>query len=148
MDNAERLTQASKDNTIFKHQPLDQSEPSIRLVHLLSSLSPSGRIQCAITHATVHARYTCLSYRWGNPQPSYPIMIDGKTFSIGQNLFDFLATTRTKATSDVFTYLGPYWIDALCINQSNVVERNHQVRQMGVIYSKAVRVDVWLGLTT
>jgi hypothetical protein len=75
-------------------------------------------------------------------------MIDGKTFSIGQNLFDFLATTRTKATSDVFTYLGPYWIDALCINQSNVVERNHQVRQMGVIYSKAVRVDVWLGLTT
>jgi hypothetical protein len=37
------------------------------------------------------------------------------------------------------------WIDALCIDQSNAMKRNHQVQQMGLIYSQAERVMVWLG---
>lgn len=38
------------------------------------------------------------------------------------------------------------WIDALCINQANVHERNHQVQIMGKIYKGAEKVIVWLGL--
>jgi hypothetical protein len=37
------------------------------------------------------------------------------------------------------------WIDQLCINQSSIDEKNHQVAQMGVIFSKAIEVLVWLG---
>ncbi|KAF2732509.1 HET-domain-containing protein [Polyplosphaeria fusca] len=37
------------------------------------------------------------------------------------------------------------WIDALCINQDDIVERGHQVRLMREIYSKAQKVSVWLG---
>jgi hypothetical protein len=37
------------------------------------------------------------------------------------------------------------WVDAVCINQNDFQERNHQVMQMGQIYSKAERVVVWLG---
>ncbi|KAI9869595.1 MAG: hypothetical protein M1830_005317, partial [Pleopsidium flavum] len=37
------------------------------------------------------------------------------------------------------------WVDQLCIDQSNVEERNHQVRLMGRIYGKAQNVVVWLG---
>jgi len=37
------------------------------------------------------------------------------------------------------------WIDALCIDQQNNSERNHQVRVMGKIYEMAVEVLVWLG---
>lgn len=37
------------------------------------------------------------------------------------------------------------WIDALCINQDDVLERNEQVRLMGEIYSRCSRVIVWLG---
>jgi hypothetical protein len=39
-----------------------------------------------------------------------------------------------------------FWIDALCIDQSNVSERNHQVAQMSQIYSNAWRVISWLGM--
>ncbi|CAN9179355.1 unnamed protein product [Alternaria sp. RS040] len=148
MDDAKRLTQASKDSTIFKHQPLDHSKPSIRLVHLLSTLSPRNQIQCSITHATVGAKYTCLSYRWGDPSPSQDVLIDGKVFTVRQNLFEFLVTAREKAASDACASLGPFWIDALCIDQSDVLERNHQVRQMGTIYKNAVEVYVWLGSMT
>jgi hypothetical protein len=46
---------------------------------------------------------------------------------------------RTKYASTTF------WIDALCIDQENVVERNQQVSQMGQIYSCAHTVFIWLG---
>ncbi|KAF2633929.1 HET-domain-containing protein [Macroventuria anomochaeta] len=38
-----------------------------------------------------------------------------------------------------------FWIDALCIDQDNVDERNHQVQQMGEIFSCAQQVFAWLG---
>lgn len=37
------------------------------------------------------------------------------------------------------------WIDALCINQKNIAERNMQVAKMGEIYAHAIRTIVWLG---
>jgi hypothetical protein len=40
------------------------------------------------------------------------------------------------------------WIDAICIDQSNIEERNHQVPLMKTIYSNATAVRVWLGRPT
>lgn len=37
------------------------------------------------------------------------------------------------------------WVDAICINQDDVNERNHQVHIMENIYSQAAAVVVWLG---
>lgn len=37
------------------------------------------------------------------------------------------------------------WVDAICINQSDVKERNHQVHIMQRIYTNAASVVVWLG---
>lgn len=40
---------------------------------------------------------------------------------------------------------GFFWIDAICINQSDLDERSRQVRIMPDIYSRAMGVIVWLG---
>jgi hypothetical protein len=40
------------------------------------------------------------------------------------------------------------WIDAICIDQSNIEERNHQVPLMKTIYSNATSVRAWLGNPT
>lgn len=37
------------------------------------------------------------------------------------------------------------WIDAISIDQNNIMERNHQVQMMAEIYSSAVEVYAWLG---
>jgi hypothetical protein len=42
----------------------------------------------------------------------------------------------------------PFWVDALCIDQHNVSERNRQVNMMARIYSSAFKVAVWLGPAT
>lgn len=37
------------------------------------------------------------------------------------------------------------WVDALCINQTDNVERAEQVAKMGSIYSRTSHLIVWLG---
>jgi hypothetical protein len=43
------------------------------------------------------------------------------------------------------TEIRVLWIDAICINQHETQERNHQVSQMGIIFKQAAMVIVWLG---
>jgi hypothetical protein len=38
-----------------------------------------------------------------------------------------------------------FWIDNLCIDQDNPLEKNHQVHLMRDIYQKANSILVWLG---
>lgn len=40
---------------------------------------------------------------------------------------------------------GVLWIDALCINQTDNVEKSSQVLMMGDVFAQATRVVVWLG---
>jgi hypothetical protein len=37
------------------------------------------------------------------------------------------------------------WTDAICIDQTSVVDKNQQVPLMGDIYRKAHEVVIWLG---
>ncbi|KAH7066261.1 heterokaryon incompatibility protein-domain-containing protein, partial [Paraphoma chrysanthemicola] len=124
----------------FKHAPLDHSKAAIRLVQLLPDLSPEGLIQCTITHHTTDAEYTCLSYRWGAAASISAIRMNGEGFYVRQNLLAFLHMARQNPNA-----LCTYWIDALCIDQTDAAEKVHQVAQMGDIYSKAIQVYVWLG---
>ena len=60
---------------------------------------------------------------------------------IRANLSRFLRTARQ------YSHYGPFWIDALCINQDDNTEKSQQAAIVDEIYSKAESVVVWLGLT-
>jgi hypothetical protein len=122
----------------FVYQPLDLSQQSIRLIRVLPDLSSDGTIQCEIRHATIESEYSCLSYVWGAPAERQ-ILIHGQPHSIRDNLLSFLQVAQRKSIAKWL------WIDALCIDQSNIVERTEQVRLMGLIFSHAVEVLSWLG---
>ncbi|TVY75802.1 Heterokaryon incompatibility protein 6 OR allele [Lachnellula suecica] len=82
-----------------------------------------------------------LSYVWGPQHPRRLIELDGKPCEVGENLYQALVHLRPQSESRLL------WVDALCINQLDLDERNHQVAQMGNIYSQAARVVTWLGLS-
>ena len=125
----------------FKHEPLNLAQRSaVRILRVLSELSPQGRIQCLLMNGSTRFPYTCLSYRWGSSAHGHLIEVNGKTLEVRTNLWNFLDMARTR-----YDYI-PLWIDAICLDQSNIAERNHQVRQMGHIYNAAVEVLVWLGI--
>jgi hypothetical protein len=102
-----------------------------------------------MTHTTTAAHYVCLSYTWGEPEVSQEnwVLVNGKRFDVRQNLLNFLYMMQKKAARDdaILDAKKGYWIDALCIDQENTGERNHQVAQMGAIFSRAQYVHVWLG---
>jgi hypothetical protein len=50
-----------------------------------------------------------------------------------------IAAHQRLATNQIF------WIDAICINQKDLIERGQQVRLMARIYEKCSRVCIWLG---
>ncbi|KAI0376052.1 heterokaryon incompatibility protein-domain-containing protein [Hypomontagnella monticulosa] len=81
--------------------------------------------------------YEALSYTWGAPVFSHPIRINGVEFFITENLDSALRHLRLM---DTVRYL---WVDALCINQSDVKEKSIQVARMFSIYKKARRVVAW-----
>ncbi|KAH9204636.1 hypothetical protein DL95DRAFT_376840 [Leptodontidium sp. 2 PMI_412] len=62
------------------------------------------------------------------------------TDSSGNRSKDMLAYTREPDNQ-----LYDLWVDAICINQSDVAERTAQVALMSRIYSTALSVVVWLG---
>jgi hypothetical protein len=39
-----------------------------------------------------------------------------------------------------------FWIDAICINQADDIEKSWQVQQMWAVYHEAQYVAAWLGL--
>lgn len=83
--------------------------------------------------------YKALSYTWGDPTKTRQIQCNGKTMGVGSNLHEALLGLRDPSRVRIL------WIDALCINQDDVIERNHQVRKMRTIYAEAREVLVWLG---
>ncbi|KAK8080283.1 hypothetical protein PG997_008101 [Apiospora hydei] len=87
--------------------------------------------------------YEALSWCWGLEDADYAIRIrrgeEKYKLRAKKELVLALKYLRQDKTD---RYL---WIDAVCINQANPTERNHQVQIMAMIYSRATRVCVWLG---
>ena len=83
--------------------------------------------------------YIAMSYAWGDPNPTRKVHSEtGHTLKISENLYRMLVGISSRKA------YGYLWIDALCIDQGSIPERNRQVFLMKEIYEKAERVDVWL----
>ncbi|KAE9368089.1 HET-domain-containing protein, partial [Stipitochalara longipes BDJ] len=117
----------------------------IRLV-ILESGSRDAPLRCRLIHVSLddNPEYDALSYVWGDISVQDPaILLDGKPFQVGVNLSAALLNIRHEDLDDPKE--SRIWIDAICINQTNVTERNQQVQQMDRIYSRAMKVLIWLG---
>lgn len=139
----------AKDNCImedqqFIHKPLNREIDEVRLLVLQPCDNPTSKITCKIIHARLSNRpkYAALSYMWGSDANSRNIDIGGKSCRIGHNLWLALLELRLGDRERIM------WIDAICINQEDSSERNHQVGQMSLIYSQSLMVIVWLGPET
>jgi hypothetical protein len=133
---------------IFKYKPLQTSTKQIRLLELQSKVGDI--VHCSLAHFDLNdnVHYQALSYTWGPVAPTYKILIDGQTFRLRENLYQFLKTIASQSsTSKTAQNFGKryIWIDQICINQDDIVERTQQVSIMGIIYRRALQVVVWLG---
>jgi hypothetical protein len=128
---------------VFKYDELQQAD-AIRLLTLHSG-SPGTELRCSLTCTTlakcrydIHGRYIALSYVWGDPDDR-TILINNLPFLITANLASALDGLRDESRSIRI------WADAICINKSNIPERNQQVSLMREVYSIAQQTIIYLG---
>jgi hypothetical protein len=83
--------------------------------------------------------YTALSYAWGDSAKQQPMLVGERLFYITEALAIALEHLQEEDKTLII------WIDAICINQSDKVEKSAQVQRMGEMYSNATVVLAWLG---
>jgi hypothetical protein len=123
----------------YRYTPL-VSENSIRILDLLPGHGDMP-LRCKLFETTTSTRFKVLSYVWGDPTcvETLTEVESNAIVSVTLNLHHALRTLRHR---DAPLQL---WVDALCINQSDIAEKNHQVSSMARIHSQADNVLVWLG---
>ena len=130
------------------YEPLNTLQDEIRLLEILHEPAEDGSVSCRLftTTLTLELEYSALSYVWGESEVKKNVTVNGLSIAVTTNLANALSNIR----STILPLLeaegtAPYiWADALCINQTDITERNEQVMRMGKIYKSASHVLSWL----
>ena len=127
----------------YEYSLIDPEKPIFRLLRLLSG-EDDDPIQCELFETPLQEledgiTYEALSYTWGSNEITVPIIVSNNIINITENLHEALEYLRYPDMDRIL------WVDAICIDQSNLRERNHQVKHMRPIYIAADKVIFWLG---
>jgi Heterokaryon incompatibility protein (HET) len=139
-----------KMETWFKYTALPQSNCT-RIVFLHAASAASEPLECTLEERLLDGDnrvsgepFAALSYTWGRPGSGHYIKCEGKKIPITENCDAALRHIRSIAEEQP----QALWVDAICIDQSNVDERSLQVQIFHHIYASAERTWVWLGEKT
>lgn len=135
-----------------KYQPLDIERKEIRLLEILSPGTDALPTTCRLSTVSLteneNISFAALSYVWGDASITTDIVLDGTAFPVTTNLAMALRYVKHHwqqqyPANDPESFR--LWADAVCVNQSDIKERNNQVQMMASIYSMAEVVLSWLG---
>lgn len=112
----------------------------IRVLDLLPG-DTSDKIECKVRIINLdgNEQYEALSYVWGERSAQKEIVVSGQNTSVTGNLYAALERLRQPLR------IRTIWIDQLCINQSDNLERSNQVAMMRNIYRRCSTCVIWLG---
>lgn len=137
----------------YKYQPLKPRNIRILELEPGGDADPfKGRFFTASIDSG--AEYDALSYMWGDSTPVNTVTVSGQVIPIAANLATALKYLRNCNTTNFYrasTYRRlrkaqplRIWVDAICINQDDIHEREQQVAMMRMVYSKAQHVRIWI----
>jgi hypothetical protein len=107
-----------------------------------------SKLCCHVYSASLHEQmepFIAISYIWGNQNEVNEIVVNETPFLATTNLVQFLQSFNGLRKRDPILRNKPLWIDAICINQSSIPERNFQVSLVKSIYQFAETTMCWLG---
>ncbi|KAL2069399.1 hypothetical protein VTL71DRAFT_14078 [Oculimacula yallundae] len=149
--------QADEDFRILIVQPgnrADATQGRVKDDPVVCSLVPSSLFSTQAGPWKPLLKYRALSYFWGEDPPIYPITIIGAQPENGPPQFHNILTKtlwiRANLHAALVALRSPkvpvnLWVDALCINQLDIVEKSAQVSKMARILSEASNLSIWLG---
>ena len=130
-------------SSYYEHVPLPFPD-STRLIELHPGIS-SASLSCTILQRRLKdaPSYEAISYTWGAVDDQVPLECGlagtSRDLMITRNCAQMLCRIRSA------TGQRRLWVDAICIDQENIDERNTQIAMMGSIYRGASRVVIDIG---
>ena len=111
----------SSDHPPYGYQTLRNGE-DLRLLVILPG-KEEDEVSCELYHTSFAAGpvYEALSYTWGTNLKTHVIRIGKEAQTVTENLSLALKALRYPDKKRTL------WVDALCINQDDILERNQQV---------------------
>lgn len=145
-----------EDISDYCYSPLERNEIRLLQIHPTNGGKDDDVVQATIltkrlNDASVDNIYSALSYIRGNDEPSHRVEIidralpsavqfsSRKLIRVQDNLYGALRDVRRRGKDDTL------WVDAICIDQNSLEEKNSQVALMARIYQSAKNVCIWLG---
>ncbi|KAF2167195.1 hypothetical protein M409DRAFT_54383 [Zasmidium cellare ATCC 36951] len=127
---------------LFQYAHLAQD--SIRLVQIHPSSNPAD-IRLTLSHLSKYfnspAKYTAIWYpQTASSAERKTVTLNGRTRSVPLEVCDVLSAIREHHDRN-----DKYWIDAVCINQQDEIEKRAHIQQMKKIFSSANKIVLWLG---
>ncbi|CAK7213087.1 hypothetical protein SBRCBS47491_001683 [Sporothrix bragantina] len=121
-----------------------KNEEEIRLLELYPG-SGDDEIRVELYSAPIDRLppFEAISYCWGDATQSQTILCNDTPLVITTSLYGALKRFRPEPGPDAKS--RTIWADAICIQQTDLVEKACQVMHMPQVYSQAWRVLVWLG---
>ncbi|KAI1269550.1 heterokaryon incompatibility protein-domain-containing protein [Xylariaceae sp. FL1019] len=124
----------------------------IRVLHLYP-MSQGDEVRCSLEYVSLQNEtlpsFEAVSYCWGDQSRHEKVKLVTTEASGNESFDSDLTVTESlyyalKGLRDVNS-IRMLWVDAICINQRDIDERNNQVSLMRQVYSRAKRVVIWLG---
>jgi hypothetical protein len=128
---------------------LDTSRDEIRLLEI-TSVEP---VVCKLSIVSLldEPEFSALSYTWGDASVTEPIIVEGQSIAVTTSLTHALKAVYFQWTEGCCSDDNSghrIWVDAVCINQPDIQEKNSQIPLMYKIYTSAQRTFCWVGLPT
>lgn len=141
------------------YTPIDSTKGEIRLLIIEPATTYDSPLVCHLQPAFLspapqghgnppsshRPQFEALSYTWGLPGVMCEIQLNGQPFPIQENAAAALRRLRFTGTHKTARKM---WVDAICINQADIHEKEGQLMLMRKIYEEAEQVCVWLGEPT
>ena len=129
----------------YIHTPL-KNDRHIRLLKLKHGRSNNSKHnilegelhEISLDEPLLPYSYRAISYAWEGQTPDRFLICNGKQLPITRNCEAVLRQVNRYAPLCI-------WIDAICIDQANTIEKSSQIPLMTQIYKRAYVVNIWLG---
>ena len=140
------MPEPSEPRTRYQYSKLESDQ-----IRLLRVVSARDIIRCRIGYVPLHQapNYHALSYVWGDEEQDVEIIVNA---SSGERSFYVTAhlAAGIRQVARLLDAGGKHqprfiWVDAICINQDDLSEKETQIPLMGSIYANASMVCIWLG---
>lgn len=128
----------------FPFPSLDDRNHEFRLLTIYPGRQEAV-IECSLAYASLDIQlpvYEAVSCTWGQATRDWMTVVNDLPFGVSENVVAALRALRYQGKTRAL------WIEATCVDQSNLAERSSQLQLKGHIFARAAGVIAWLGSGT